>query len=129
MNTKLLVLILVLAIAGAALVAPLVLNRGAPEHEPTPPPAQAPEPPQAVESITVNRLEYERILNGMGYWEVVDLIGGLETEAATDYDEGTPGYTGPTVTVWRTWKNPDGSWAKVAFDSDKVVDKRAEGLN
>ncbi len=64
----------------------------------------------------------------MTYNEVVEIFGEQETESNSEYDEGVKGYTGPSLTSWFIWRNPDGSAAEVAFISNKVVGKRQEGL-
>lgn len=95
-----------------------------PPPEPPPPPPPPPAEPEPV----ITREEFDQIRVGMEYWDVVDLIGEPEAERDSEYNEGVPGYTAPSVIAWHTWRNENGSWAKVSFIKEKVVEKKCENL-
>ncbi len=99
----------------------------------SPPAAQTnppePEPvPKPKDQALITLEEFENLRTGMTYNQILDIVGDLETETRQIYDEGVAGYTSPSLTVWYVWKNPDGSWARVALISDKLRRKEQEGL-
>ena len=88
-------------------------------------PASTPEtqspPPRQVTEIT--RTQFDALLYGMTYEQVLEILGRAEDDAYTVYDRGLEGYTSPTLTVWMIWKNADGSRLKLGFISNKLSDK------
>lgn len=138
MSWKLFALI---ALGIVAVLAPMLVHWGKAEPamppETAPPaaqPAQAPphptpEPaPEPEEQPLITWEEFQALRAGMTYNEALDIVGELETGTKQVYDEGVPGYTRPSMTVWYTWKNPDGSYGRLAFISDKLRRKEQEGL-
>lgn len=123
------VIIIIAALLAAAAIPVLWGIAGAPQAAaPLPEPAEPAEqtPPPAPPLITLEK--YRQIRNGMAYNEVVAILGDQETDSYNEYDEGLKGYTGPTLTSWFVWRNPDGSSAEVAFISNKVANKKQDRL-
>ncbi len=96
-----------------------------PPPPPPPPPPVSEEIPPAPEPL-ITAEEYRSLKLGMPYWKVAEIIGDLEDDR---YTEDRPGgeFTQPTVIVWCTWKNPDGSSATLGFDLDRLVEKNQSG--
>ncbi len=96
-----------------------------PAESPAPAPAQAPAPePEAPPRAPLPPEILDKLLYGMTYAQVVEKTGCEADETESEYDWGEAGYTSPTLTVWRTWKNPDGSLLKVGFVDEKLDQKR-----
>ena len=124
---------IIAAVLAAGLAAFIVL-RGAPTAPPPPappaapeaaaPPApEAPEPPEPPAPAPVTGEMVDKLLYGMTYENVMERFGRESDETETEYEQGTPGYTSPSVTVWHRWDNPDGSAARVGFVNQKLERK------
>lgn len=124
------ILIVAVVLLGATLPAIWTLSGGSQTPGPASPdpPAAVTLPPLPPSPPTITLEKYRQIRNGMSYNEVVEIFGEQETESYSEYDEGIKGYTGPSLTSWFIWRNPDGSAAEIAFISNKVVGKKQEGL-
>lgn len=123
------VIIIIAALLAAAAIPVLWGIAGAPQETPLLPKKAEPAeqtPPPAPPLITLEK--FRQIRNGMAYNEVVAIFGEHETDSYNEYDEGLKGYTGPTLTSWFVWRNPDGSSAEVAFISNKVAEKKYDRL-
>lgn len=84
------------------------------------------EPPPQPRMVTAE--EYNELLTGMTYWQVVDIIGDESDESSSEYHPGVEGYTHPSLTVWHEWRNEDGSFVRLGFVSDKLRKITQEGL-
>ena len=128
---------IIIAVLAAGLAA-LVALRGAPtapepEASPAPPVAapeaaappapESPAPPEPSAPAPVSREMVDKLLYGMTYENVMERFGRESDETETEYDQGTPGYTSPSVTVWHRWDNPDGSAVRVGFVNHKLERK------
>jgi hypothetical protein len=103
--------------------APAELTAPAPANAPAaaPPPPPEPEPPaKPVFDATV----LDKLLYGMTYEQVVDIVGTDADESESQLERDKTGYTGPTLTVWKTWVNPDGSKLRVGFVESKLEQKQ-----
>lgn len=122
------IIIAVLA-AGLAAVIALRGTQSAPEPETPPAPAAAApapesaEPPEPPAPAPISREMVDKLLYGMTYENVMERFGRESDETETEYDQGTPGYTSPSVTVWHRWDNPDGSAARVGLVNHKLERK------
>ncbi len=94
-----------------------------PEELPPPPPEPEPE-----EEPLITKAEFDSLRSGMTLQQVLQIIVDPESETHSEFDEGIPGYTQPSVTVWYTWKNPDGSSARLGFVRKELTEKEQEGL-
>ena len=122
----------IIAAVLAAGLAAFIALRGAPTAPPPPAPPAAPEatappateapaPPEPPAPVTGEMVE--KLLYGMTYENVMERFGRESDETETEYDQGTPGYTSPSVTVWHRGDNPDGSAARVGFVNQKLERK------
>ncbi len=96
-----------------------------PEELPPPPPPPEPEPE---EEPLITKAEFDSLRSGMTLQQVLQIIVDPESETHSEFDDGIPGYTQPSVTVWYTWKNPDGSSARLGFVRKELTEKEQEGL-
>jgi hypothetical protein len=69
----------------------------------------------------LNVANFARLETGMKYADVVKIVGS-EGEAIDKYEFGG------NKSVMYKWSNPDGSFLKVFFQNDKLVDKAHTGL-
>ena len=121
----------IIAAVLAAGLAAFIALRGSPTAPPPPaapeataPPAtEAPAPPEPPAPSPVTGEMVEKLLYGMTYENVMERFGRESDETETEYEQGTPGYTSPSVTVWHRWDNPDGSAARVGFVNQKLERK------
>ena len=124
----------IIAAVLAAGLAAFIALRGAPTAPPPPAPPAAPEatappateapaPPEPPAPSPVTGEMVEKLLYGMTYENVMERFGRESDETETEYEQGTPGYTSPSVTVWHRWDNPDGSAARVGFVHQKLERK------
>jgi hypothetical protein len=90
-----------------------------PAATPLPAPAQAPPSKPVVDASILDKLLY-----GMTCEQVAAVVGGEADETETQYEKDKTGYTGPTLTVWKTWVNPDGSKLRVGFVESKLEQKQ-----
>lgn len=127
MNTK----NLALSAFGVGLLA-LFLTLGVLHHKrsgdpvpepPAPPqaPQPTPEPPPPPPAVT--RQEFEALRYDMTPEQAFEIIGCDPDDTHTEYDRGLSGYTSPSLTVWHTWENLDGSKVSLGFISDKLTGK------
>ena len=97
---------------------------------PPPPPAPSSEevaplpPPRPL----VTQAQFDKLLYDMSYDAVVELLGGEPSRQESTYSEGVDGYTGPSLTSWYIWENPDGSYMKLGFTKKKLTDMVSEDL-
>jgi len=88
---------------------------------PTPSPPPAPEPPA---KPLIGAAVLDKLLYGMTYEQVVELVGADADDSESQFERDKTGYTGPTLTVWKTWVNPDGSKLRVGFVESKLEQKQ-----
>ncbi|NLV42809.1 MAG: hypothetical protein GXY15_16480 [Candidatus Hydrogenedentes bacterium] len=121
----------IIAAVLAAGLAALIALRGVPSapappaapEAAAPPAPEAPEPPEPPAPAPVTGEMVDKLLYGMTYENVMERFGRESDETETEYEQGTPGYTSPSVTVWHRWDNPDGSAARVGFVNQKLERK------
>ncbi len=132
-NKSLFIVVAVLAVA--VLLVPMVISKRshAPAPEPAAVPAIAPAPPApatqpppepASAKPVLDAAVLDKLLYGMTYDQVVAVVGVEADETETQYEKDKTGYTGPTLTVWKTWMNPDGSNLRVGFVESKLEEKQ-----
>ena len=132
MEHKNLVVAVVVLVVAVLLVPMLVSkwNRApeppqAPAAVPTPAPPPAPAPAEAPPAKpVVDAAVLGKLLYGMTYEQVVAVLGREADDTETQYERDKTGYTGPTLTVWKTWMNPDGSKLRVGFVESKLEQKQ-----
>ena len=103
------------ALAPPVLTAPPPTTASAPVPPPEPPPPAKPVLDAAV---------LEKLLYGMTYDQVVAIVGAEADETESQFERDKTGFTGPTLTVWKTWVNPDGSKLRVGFVESKLEQKQ-----
>lgn len=122
----------VAVLAVAVLLVPMMLSRWnrTPVSAPAPTPAPAtsapalPPPPESPAKPVVDAAILDKLLNGMTYDQVVAVVGGDADDTESQYERDKTGYVGPTLTVWKTWMNPDGSKLRVGFVENKLEQKQ-----
>ncbi len=118
----------------AVLLVPMTLSRlnrtpstsTAPVAAPAPatPPPVAPPSQEPPARPVLDAAILDKLLYGMTYSQVVAVLGGEADESESQYERGKTGYTGPTLTIWKTWVNPDGSKLRVGFVESKLEQKQ-----
>ena len=119
----------------AVLLVPMTLSRlnrtpSTTSTAPVPAPAPAATAPVALPSQeppakpVLDAAMLDKLLYGMTYDQVVAVLGGEADESESQYERDKTGYTGPTLTVWKTWVNPDGSKLRVGFVESKLEQKQ-----
>jgi hypothetical protein len=85
-------------------------------------------PPAVPKAPVFTQAQFDRILHGMTYGQVADLLGAESSRQESTYDQGSSEYVRPTLTAWHFWENEDGSFIKVGFIEKKVAEKLSENL-
>ena len=119
----------VAVLAVAVLLAPMIISKWhqpsapapAPKAMPAPAPPPSPEPPP---KPVIDAAILDKLLYGMTYEQVVAVVGVEADETESQYERDKTGYTGPTLTVWKTWVNPDGSKLRAGFVESKLEQKQ-----
>lgn len=112
-------------IASAAVLMAILALAGCSAPPPPPPPVVPPAVPRAP---VFTQAQFDRILHGMTYGQVADLLGAESSRQESTYDQGSSDYVRPTLTAWHFWENEDGSFIKVGFIEKKVAEKLSENL-
>jgi len=115
----------------AVLLVPMLLTKSQQQPAPPPPaasapapvPVPAPPPETSPARPVVSPDMLDKLLYGMTYDQVQEVVGAEADETETQYAKDKTGYTGPTLTVWKTWVNPDGSKLRVGFVENKLEQK------
>ena len=128
-HKKLFLVVALLAVA--VLLVPMLLSKrcSSAVSEPVPAPAATPvpvtPPPEAPPAKpVVDAAVLDKLLYGMTYDQVVALVGTEADDSESQYERDKTGYTGPMLTVWKTWVNPDGSKLRVGFVESKLEQKQ-----
>ncbi len=129
----------VVVLAVAVLLVPVLVSKWNHTAEPSPVPAPSPVPVAAPEplpspataaveappaKLVLDAAILGKLLYGMSYEQVVAVVGAEADETETQYDRDKTGYTGPMLTIWKTWINPDGSKLRVGFVESKLEQKQ-----
>lgn len=109
----------------AGLVSAFAFVSGCPS--PAPPPAP-PAPVEVPKAPVFTQAQYDKILYGMTYGQVADLLGSESTRQESSYDQGSSDYVRPVLTAWYYWDNEDGSYIKLGFIEKKLTEKQSEKL-
>lgn len=114
----------------AVLLVPMLLSKRNPSPAPVPAPAPAstpiptPPPPEPPAKPVIDAAILDKLLYGMTYQQVVAVVGADADETESQYERDKTGYAGPTLTIWKTWMNPDGSKLRVGFVESKLEQKQ-----
>ena len=92
---------------------------------PPPPPAAPVEAPKAP---VFTQAQYDKLLFGLTYGQVADLLDSESTRQESTYDQGNSEYVRPVLTAWHYWENEDGSYIKLGFIEKKLAEKQSEKL-
>ncbi len=121
----------VAVLAVAVLLVPMMLSKRNPSSLPAPPTAPAPatppapvSPPSPPAKPVIGAAILEKLLYGMTYDQVVVVVGTEADDSESQFERDKTGYAGPTLTVWKTWVNPDGSKLRVGFVESKLEQKQ-----
>ena len=79
-------------------------------------------------TTVVTKAEYDQLVNGMSYDEVVRIIGEEGEELSRNHIDGVPGVMESVDTVMYMWKNPFGANMNAMFQNDKLMQKAQFGL-
>ncbi len=123
----------VAVLVAAVLLVPMMLSKRHLAPEPAgvtaPAPAVIPAPvapqdPPPPAKPVLDAAVLEKFLYGMTYDQVVAIVGTEADETESQFERDKTGFTGPTLTVWKTWVNPDGSKLRVGFVESKLEQKQ-----
>jgi len=84
--------------------------------------------PPTLGGPVVTSYEFSRIVNGMSYRQVVDIIGAEGELISSGHLEGVAGIMEDVDTVMYQWVNPDGSNMNAMFQNDRLINKAQLGL-
>lgn len=87
--------------------------------------AQAETPPPRP---LVTQAHLDKLLYDMPYKKVEEFLGMEPTRQESTYKEGVDGYTRPYLISWYIWENPDGSFIKLGFTNDLLIEMEGEDL-
>lgn len=96
--------------------------------QPPPPPPPPPAEPDVELHPVFTQGEFDEILYGMTYPQVVDVLGAESSRQESTYHKGDSEYVHPSLTAWYYWDNEDGSYIKLGFVEKKLTDKESENL-
>jgi len=127
-NKHLFIGVAVLAVAVVAV--PMFLSKRnppvatVPVSAPAPAVVLPPPPPEPPPKPVIGAAVLEKLLYGMTYDQVVAVVGTDADDSESQFERDKTGYAGPTLTVWKTWVNPDGSKLRVGFVESKLEQKQ-----
>lgn len=94
-----------------------------------PPPPPPPVAPVEVPKAPVfTQAQFDKLLFGMTYGQVADLLGSESMRQESTYDQGSSAYVRPVLTAWHYWDNENGSFIKLGFIEKKLADKQSDNL-
>lgn len=121
-------IVLIGVVVGLVIGGIVIYEMGGTEKLPAPP--SLPGPEQVKEDPgdhVISLKDFESLRLGDAYWDITDRFGDLEdVRKVENVDSGQ--YTRGRAVVWCTWTNPDGSWVKLGFEDERLLDMLQEGL-